>query len=159
MSILIDEKTKVMIQGITGKEGTRALQMMKEYGTKVPCGVTPGKGYSSVEGTPVYNSVKEALEKHPEVNATAIYVPPFACKQAAFEAIDAGIKLINVITEGVSIFDTSQMLEYAKKKGAIIVGPSSIGIISPGKSRIGVIGGLKEVVEKIYKEGEIGVIS
>lgn len=159
MAILIDENTKVMIQGITGKEGTRALQMMKEYGTKVICGVTPGKGGQTVENVPVYNSIKEAIKNHPEVNASAVYVPPFACKQAVYEAIDAGIKLINIITEGVAILDTAQMLEYAKRKNARIVGPSSIGIISPGKSRIGVIGGLPEVVNKIYKPGEIGVIS
>ncbi len=159
MSILIDEKTKVLVQGITGNEGSRAVKLMQEYGTKVLAGVTPGKGGQLVEGVPVYNTVKEALENHPEINASIVYVPPFAAKDAVFEAIANNVKLVNCITEGVPVRDAAEMVSFAKKHDAVLVGPSSIGILSPGKCRLGVIGGLKDMVEEIYKPGEIGVVS
>lgn len=159
MAILIDENTVVLVQGITGKEGQRAAQVMLECGTKIVAGVTPGKGGQIVEGVPVYNTIKEALEKHPTVNCSAVYVPPFAAKDAVFEALDAGIKLINVITEGIAIMDTTKMVEYAKMRNARIIGPSSIGMISPGKCKIGVIGGDKEQTARVYEEGNIGIIS
>lgn len=159
MSILIDEKTRVLVQGITGNEGSRAVRLMQEYGTKVVAGVTPGKKGQVVDETPVYDTVKEALENHPEINASIVYVPPFAAKDACMEAISNGIKLVNCITEGVPVRDTAEMVAHARKNNSVIVGPSSIGMLSPGKCRLGVIGGLKEMVEEIYSEGEIGVIS
>ena len=159
MAILIDEKTRVLVQGITGNEGSRATQLMKEYGTKVLAGVTPGKGGQSVEEIPVYDTVKEAVENHQEINASIVYVPPFATKDAVFEAIANSIPLVNIITEGVPIRDTAEMIEFARLHGARIVGPSSIGILSPEKCRLGVIGGLNEMVRNIYKEGQIGVLS
>ena len=159
MSILIDENTKVLVQGITGGEGSRATQLMKQYGTKVVAGVTPGKGGQTVEGVPVYDTVSEALQKHHEINTSIVYVPPFAAKDAVFEAVGNGIKLVNCITEGIAIRDTAEMIKFAKDNGAILVGPSSIGIISPGKSKLGVIGGEQDQVEKIYSQGSIGVIS
>lgn len=159
MSILIDEKTRVLVQGITGNEGSRATQLMKEYGTQVLAGVTPGKGGQSVEDVPVYDTVKEAMENHHGINASIVYVPPFATKDAVFEAIANGVELLNVITEGVPIRDIIEMIAFAKIHGARIVGPSSIGILSPEKCRLGVIGGLNEMVRKIYKPGEIGILS
>src|SRR3989338_3576660 len=99
MSILIDKNTKVLVQGITGKEGSKSTKEMIEYGTKVVAGVTPGKGGQTVEGVPVYNTVAEAKKAHPEINATVLYVPPAGVKSAAIEAVDAGIPLINIITE------------------------------------------------------------
>jgi len=158
MAILIDEKTRVLVQGITGNEGSRAARLMRAYGTHVMAGVTPGKGGIEVEGIPVYDTVAEALQDYPEINASTVYVPPFAARDAVFEAVAAGIKLINVITEGIPIRDTTEMVAYAKQHGTILVGPSSIGIISPGKARLGVIGG-EELVNDIYKEGSIGIIS
>jgi len=159
MSILIDENTRVLVQGITGKEGSRAAKLMKESGTKVVCGVTPGKGGQEVEGCPVYNSVAEALKKHPEVNASIVYVPPFAAKDAVIESVKNGIKLVNCITENIPVRDTAEMVAYARKHNSRLVGPSSIGIISPGKSRLGVIGGEISMLKEIYKPGEIGIIS
>lgn len=159
MSILIDEKTRVLVQGITGNEGSRAAQLMKEYGTKVLAGVTPGKGGQSVEEIPVYDTVKEAMKNHSGINASIVYVPPFATKDAVFEAVGNGIGLVNIITEGVPIRDTAEMIAFAKAHDARIVGPSSIGILSPEKCRLGVIGGLNEMVREIYKEGPIGILS
>lgn len=159
MAILIDEKTRVLVQGITGNEGSRAAKLMKEYGTKVIAGVTPGKGGQLVEGVPVYDSVREVMDNHPEINASIVYVPPFAAGDAVFEAITNGISLVNCITEGVPVRDAAEMVACARKNNAVLIGPSSVGILSPDKCRLGVIGGLKEMIGEIYKEGEIGVIS
>jgi len=159
MGILVDKNTRVLIQGMTGRSGQVALKTMLEYGTKVVAGVTPGKGGQSVENIPVYNSVHEALKKHPEINCTAVYVPPAAAKEAVIEAVLNGIKLVNVITEGVAIQDTVQMVNYAAANGARIIGPSSIGVLTPKECKIGVLGGVKEATDKIYTPGSIGVIS
>lgn len=159
MAILIDDKTSVIVQGITGNEGVRAVQAMKEYGTRVVAGVTPGKGGQSVEGVPVYDTVKEALDNHPEINTSVIFVPPFAAKDAAFEAIGNGMKLINCITEGIPIRDTAEIVSYSRAHGATFVGPSSVGIVNPGVCRLGAIGGPKELADIVYEKGSVGVIS
>ena len=151
------ENTNVLIQGMTGKEGAKAAKAMLEYGTKVVCGVTPNKGGQEVEGKPIFNSVKEALKKFPAVNATAIYVPPFAAKAAILEAIDGDIPLINIIVERIPIKDMAYCLAAAKEKNVRIIGPSSLGLIVPGIGRIGVVGG--PLVNEIFQPGEIGVIS
>lgn len=157
MAILLNSKPNVLVQGITGKEGARAALAMRNYGTNVACGVTPGKGGFIVNGIPVYNSVSEAIQAHPEIDASIIYVPPSTAKSAMLEAVEAGIPLIVTVTEGVPIKDTARCLTAAKKVGVEILGPSSIGVISPGYGRIGMIGG--EEPEKIYIKGPIGVIS
>lgn len=157
MSILIDKNTRVLVQGITGKEGSKSTKEMLEYGTKVVAGVTPGRGGQIVEGVPVYNTVAEAKKKHSEINASVLYVPPAGLKSAAIEAIDAGIQLINIITEHVPIQDSAYIYAYAKKKGTRIIGPSSVGIISPGKCRLGSIGGIDPSIQ--FVQGSIGVIS
>ena len=159
MGILIDDKTRILVQGVTGKEGQRAAKVMLEYGSKVVAGVTPGKGGWTIEGIPVYNSVKEALATRQEINATLIVVPPTFAKSAALEAIENRIPLINMLTEGLPVRDAAEIIYAAKKNHLKFVGPSSIGILSPGKCRLGVIGGEKEVIDKIYKPGNIGVIS
>lgn len=156
MSILIDTNTRLLIQGMTGKEGMRALEWAQAYGTVVLAGVTPGKGGQEVNGIPVYNSVAEALSAHPEINATAIYAPPRFVKGAALEALQAGIPLLHVIAEEVPTKDTVEMLQAAEQAGARIVGPSSIGIISPGKAKIGSIGGDDN---KQFTAGSIGLVS
>lgn len=158
MAILIDENTKVLIQGITGGEGRKALERMKDYHTRVLCGVTPGKGGQDVDGVPVYNSVKEALAKH-QVNASLIMVPPLAAKGAVIEALDAGIKFILCVTENIPLNDASIMVAKAKEAGAILVGPGSVGVLSPGFGRMGPIGGPNDVLEKVYRKGSVGVIS
>jgi len=155
MAILINEDTKVLVQGITGKEGSRGTKMMLDYGTKVLCGVTPGKGGQEVEGKPVYDTIKQALEKHP-VNTSVLYVPPLLAKDAAIEAIVNGIKLVVIITETIPIHDTAEILEYARRYKARVVGPNIIGIISPGKCKIGSIGGDTNIQ---FVPGNVGIIS
>lgn len=156
MAILIDENSKVLVQGITGKEGSKSTKEMLEYGTKVLCGVTPGKGGQEVEGLPVFDSVKQAVDKFEDLNTTVIYVPPLLAKDCVFEAANCGIKLIVLITETIPIHDVSEMIAYCKLKGSRFVGPSSIGIISSGICKLGSIGGNSNVQ---YEKGPIGIIS
>ncbi|HSR89344.1 MAG TPA: CoA-binding protein [Candidatus Udaeobacter sp.] len=157
MSILIDKNTKVLVQGMTGKEGAKATKAMLDYHTSVVCGVTPNKGGQEVEGKPVFNSIKEAKENFPDINTTAIYVPPFAAKAAILEAIENNISLINIIVERIPIQDTAYCLAAAKEKNIKIIGPSSLGLIVPGVGRIGVVGG--SLVDEIFMPGSVGIIS
>ncbi len=157
MSILVDTSTRLLIQGITGKEGQRAASAACAYHTIVEAGVTPGKGGQNIDGIPVYDSIESAQTHHPDINATAIYVPPFAAADAMKEAIAAGIPLINVMTERIPIQDTAKCLALARGAKVRIVGPASLGIISSGKGRIGVAGGNDP--DAIYIPGNIGVIS
>lgn len=181
MGILLTKETKVLIQGITGKEGQKAVKAMSDYHTQVVCGVTPNKGGQEVEGRPVFNSVKEALSviaseaKQSLVGQTnheiasssstsrndnwvsAIYVPPFAAKAAILEAIDNNIPLVNIIVERIPVRDTAYCLAAAKEKNIRIIGPSSLGFIVPGIGRIGVVGG--PLVNEIFQAGSVGVIS
>lgn len=173
MAILITEKTKVLIQGITGKEGSKVALQMQNYGTKVLAGVTPGKGGLEVHGIPVYNSIVEALENHPGINTSFIAVPNFACFGAMEEAIKNKIPLINVLTEHIPIQDTAKAIALARNAsdgGRVslrtpdssevkirIVGPSSIGIISPGIGKVGSIGG--DDPRGVFRKGSVGVIS
>lgn len=175
MSILVTENTKVLVQGITGKEGAKVTLQMKNYGTKVLAGVTPGKGGQEIHGVPVYNSVKEAMGNHIGINTSFVSVPGFAVLGAVTEAIDAGIELINILTEHVPIQDSAKMIALAhntsdggrvkrsetpdsSEVGRIrIVGPSSIGIISPGVGKVGSIGG--EDPRSVFRKGNVGVIS
>ncbi len=159
MAILIDENTEVVVQGATGKEGSRAVRLMKEYGTKVVAGVTPGKGGQEVEGIPVYNHVQDALKDFPNVQATLVVVPPKFAKFAIKEAIENNIRFINILTEGIPIKDSAELIGLAKSKDIILSGPSSVGIISPGKARVSVIGGENDQVNEIYTPGPIGIIS
>lgn len=159
MSILINKNTKVLVQGITGKEGQKASASMREYGTQVVAGVRPGKGGEAVEGVPVFNSVAEAISICPDINTTTVYVPPFAAKAAIMEAIDNNIPVINTIVERIPIQDTAYCLAAAKEKNIMIIGPSSLGYISPGEGRIGVVGGPLELANQVFKPGSIGVIS
>lgn len=159
MAILINENTKVLVQGITGKEGQKATQAMLDYGTNIIGGVRPGKAGEKVHERPVFDSVLDALEHDSDISVTAIYVPPFAAKAAMMEAIDAGIPLINVIVERVPIQDTAYCLAAAKEKGIRILGPSSLGYIAPGIGRVGVVGGHLEQANEIFEPGSIGIIS
>jgi len=152
MSILIDEKTRVVVQGITGGEGTFHTQKMQEYGTKVAAGVTPGKGGQTHLGVPVFNTVEEAVRQE-GANAAAIFVPPFFAADAIMEAADAGVALIVCITEGIPTFDMIKAKAYLKDKRCRLIGPNTPGIISPGKCKIGIMPG------HIHKPGKIGIIS
>ena len=157
MSILVNEKTKVLVQGITGKEGSKVALQMQNYGTKVLAGVTPGKGGLEVHGIPVYNTISEALENHPGINTSFIAVPNFACFGAMEEAIKNKISLINVLTEHIPIQDTAKAIVLAHESGVRIVGPSSIGIISPGIGKVGSIGG--DDPRGVFRKGSVGVMS
>lgn len=157
MSILVDKATRVVVQGITGREGSFVTNEMLRYGTKVMAGVTPGKGGEEIHGVPVYDTLKQALNAHPEINTSLIYVPPLSAKEAAIEAISNGIKLINIITERVPIHDTADLYSYAVSRGARVIGPTSVGILSPGKCKLGPIGGTDPDFQ--FKPGRIGIIS
>jgi succinyl-CoA synthetase alpha subunit len=152
MSILIDENTRVVVQGITGGEGTFHTQRMQEYGTKVVAGVTPGKGGQTHLGVPVFNTVAGAVEKE-GANASAIFVPAFFAADAIMEAADAGVKLVVCITEGIPTFDMIKAKQFLLKKDSYLIGPNTPGIISPGKSKIGIMPG------HIHTPGSIGIIS
>ncbi|HYE59665.1 MAG TPA: succinate--CoA ligase subunit alpha [Candidatus Kapabacteria bacterium] len=159
MSILITKETKVLVQGITGKEGQKAAAAMLEYGTNVVGGVRPGKGGEVVEGRPVFNTIAEALEQFPDITTTTIYVPPFAAKEAILDAIAHDIPQINTIVERIPIKDTAYCLAAAKEKNIRIIGPSSLGYINPSVGRIGVVGGPKQLADQIFAPGHIGIIS
>jgi len=155
VSILLDEQTRVVVQGITGKTGRKAAAEMLAAGTVISCGVTPGKGGQEAEGVPVFDSVAEAKASDPALNTSVILVPPLLVLDAALEAMDAGLELVVVITENVPIQDAARIVAYAGRKGCRVIGPSSVGLISPGKGKLGVIGSAQD----IYAPGTIGVIS
>jgi len=152
MSILIDEKTRVIVQGITGKEGMFHTKQMIEYGTKVVGGVTPGRGGQFVEGVPVFNTVEEAV-KNTAPDVTVIFVPPQFASDAMMEAADSGLSLIVCLTEGIPTMDMIFVKKYLKERGSKLIGPNTPGIISPGKCKIGVMAGY------IHKPGSIGIMS
>lgn len=141
MAILVNEHTRLLIQGITGKEGQRSSQWAQAYGTAVVAGVTPGKGGQESDGVPVYDTVADAVAAHPEINVSSIYAPPKFVKNAALEAIAAGIPLVHIIGEEVPVRDTVEILLAAEAARVRVLGPSSIGMISPGKAKIGSVGG------------------
>lgn len=159
VAILLDENTRVLIQGITGREGTARTRFMKAYGTKVVAGVTPGKGGQSLGDTPVYDSVCEAIEAQGKFDATVTFVSAPQVKAAVVEALEAGIKLIIMPVERVPLHDTLELVARAKKVRARILGPGSFGIISPGKSVAGWIGGNEEFAREMFPPGNVGVIS
>jgi len=159
MAILINKDTKVLIQGITGKEGGKAAREMTKYGTLVYAGVSPGKGGEKTpEGIPVFNSVKEALQKFPEINASLIVVPPAFAASAVIESIENSIPLVDILTEKIPVFDVAKFIALARKRGVKIVGPSSVGILVPGVIKIGSIGS-SLIATKIFEPGSIGVVS
>jgi succinyl-CoA synthetase alpha subunit len=152
LSVLVDKSTRLIVQGITGKEGTFHTKQMVEYGTNVVGGVTPGKGGTTHEGIPVFNTVADAV-KEAGANATVIYVPPSFAADAVMEAADAGIAVIVCITEGIPTLDMVKVKEYLSDKPTRLIGPNCPGIISPGKCKIGIMPG------HIHREGNVGVVS
>ncbi|HXV28550.1 MAG TPA: CoA-binding protein, partial [bacterium] len=152
MSILVDKNTKVLVQGITGAHGSFHTKKMLEYGTQVAGGVTPGKGGETVEGVPVFNSVKEAV-KQTQASASVIYVPAKFAINAIKEAGEAGIKLIVCITEGIPALDMAKLTGWIDENKIVLIGPNCPGIITPGECKIGIMPGY------IHKRGPIGVVS
>jgi len=152
MSILVDDDTRVVVQGFTGSEGTFHAEQMLDYGTNVVAGVTPGKGGQTHLGRPVYNTVAEAVE-HEDANTSIIFVPPPFAADAIQEAADAGIEVIACITEGIPVADMKPTYHYVKKKGAHLIGPNCPGAITPGEAKVGIMPAM------IFEPGSIGIIS
>jgi len=153
MGILVDENTRVIVQGITGKEGSFHTKLMLQYGTKIVAGVTPGKGGSTVEGVPVYDTMAEAVKEHPEANTSIIFVPAKFASDAVYEAVDSGMKVIVAITEHIPVHDAMEFVNYAKRKGSVIIGPNCPGIITPGKTKVGIMPG------HVFTPGPVGIMS
>jgi len=152
MAILIDKNTRVLIQGITGNVGNYQTKVMKDYGTQIVAGITPGKGGTTTHGIPVYNFVADAVADH-QIDAAFGFVPGRYTKDAAFEVLEAGIPFLVITTESVPSRDMIQIIHYAAQKGARVIGPDTAGVISPGKCKLGVH------PNRMFMEGNVGVIS
>jgi succinyl-CoA synthetase alpha subunit len=152
LSVLVDKNTRLLVQGLTGKEGTFHALQMRDYGTKIAGGVTPGKGGTTHEGIPVFNTVEEAL-RETGANATVIYVPPPFAADAIMEAAQARVPLIVCITEGIPALDMIKAFHFVKTHGVRLIGPNCPGVISPGKCKVGIM------PAQIHREGRVGVIS
>ena len=152
MSVLIDRDTRLLVQGITGKEGQFHTRGAIDYGTNVVAGVTPGKGGTTTEGVPVFNTVAQAVSES-GANASVIFVPPPFAADAILEAVDAGIALVVCITEGIPTLDMVEVMRVVPGSGSRLIGPNCPGIISPGKAKIGIMPG------PIHKEGRVGCVS
>jgi len=152
MAILVNEDTRLLVQGITGREGTFHTQQAVAYGTKVVAGVTPGKGGSSVDGIPVFNTVREARDRT-GANVSVIFVPPAFAADAIMEAADAGMPLVVAITEGIPTLDVIRVMQFLAHTRTRLIGPNCPGIISPGKCKVGIMPGA------IHRPGHVGVVS
>ncbi len=154
MAILVGEDTCAIVQGITGRYGSLHTKLMLDYGTCIVAGVTPGKGGMEVHGVPVYDTVEEAVKNHPKANASIVFVPAPHALDAVYEAVDAGISLIVVVTEGIPVKDEILMVEYARKRGATIVGPNTPGLIAPRlRCKLGVM------PSSVFRPGSVGIVS
>lgn len=152
MSIFVGNETRLLVQGITGREGTFHTQQMKRYGTNIVAGVTPGKGGQQVEGVPVFDTVKAAVAET-DANTSIIFVPPAFAADAIMEAVDAGIELVVCITEGIPIHDMIDAAHYAKRAGTTLIGPNCPGLITPEQALVGILPG------QIFKPGPVGLVS
>lgn len=152
MSILVNANTRLIVQGITGREGRFHTRKMLDYGTRIVAGVTPGKGGERVEGVPVYNTVKEAV-RDTGADTTIIFVPAKFAPDAIYEATDAGIKLIVCITEGIPVLEMVKVCYYVELKGSRLIGPNCAGVISPEEAKVGIM------PASIYKKGSLGIVS
>ncbi len=152
MSVLVNKDSKIIVQGFTGSEGTFHAQQMIDYGTNIVGGVTPGKGGQEHLGKPVFNTVKEAVEKT-GADTSIIFVPPAFAADAIKEAAEAGIKTIIAITEGIPVADMVKVMDYIKDKGVRLVGPNCPGVITPGEAKVGIMPGF------VFKKGKIGLVS
>ncbi len=152
MGILIDKHTRLLVQGITGREGSVQAKQMKDFGTNIVAGVTPGKGGSEVQGIPVFDSVKEAVDET-DPNASIIFVPPAFAADAIFEAADGGIELIVCITEGIPVHDMMRVCAYLENSSSRLLGPNCPGVTTPGESKVGIM------PNNIHRAGNIGLVS
>ena len=159
MSILISKDTRFIIQGITGREAVNLTRENLDYGSQIVGGVTPGRAGRDVYGVPVYDCVRDVIEAHGQVEGSVVSVPPRFTKDAVFEALENGIKLIVVVTENIPRREVAQMVELAGLRGARIIGPNCLGMISPGEAKMGGVGGPAANTEQAYTKGHIGVMS
>ncbi len=161
MAILIDENTSCVVQGITGRVGLAATRIMVKYGTRVVAGVAPGRGGLKADGIPVYNTVEEARENHPEILASTVIVPALLAKEAALEAMDAGVRLVVLNPERVPHQDMLEIIEYSRRRKAMVIGPNSPGMVTPHKAMLGIyaVGAGVEWLYETFKPGPVGVIS
>ena len=163
MSIIIDQSKRVLVQGITGREGRARTKLMREFGTNVVAGCTPGKGGQDVQGAPVFDSVAEAIAEVGAVDISVIFVPAKLVKDATIEAIEAGITLLVLVPDRVPLWDTMQIAAVAKDHGACFVGPNTLGVLSPGKAVVGMIGGRADAARQWFNEPKpgrtVGVVS
>lgn len=153
MAILVDGETRLLVQGITGSEGSFHTKRMLAYGTRVVAGVTPGKGGQEVAGVPVYDSVDEAIRDHPEINASIVFVPARFAPDAILEAADARIPLIVTITEGIPVHQMLRVCHLVELYGVRLIGPNCPGVISPGKAKVGIMPG------EVFAPGPVGIVS
>ena len=159
MAILVNESTRVLVQGITGREGRARARLMREYGTKVVAGCTPGRGGETIDGVPVFDTVMEAVEKHGGIDASVIFVPAPLVKDAALESIAAGIPLTVLVGDRVPVWDVLEIARAAERKHVSFLGPNTLGCLSVGKGVLGMIGGRAESARAWFKPGPVGVAS
>src|SRR5213594_1451038 len=162
MAILIDEKKRVLVQGVTGRQGQARTRLMREYGTNVVAGVTPSKGGQTVLGVPVFNTPQDAVNSLGKIDISVLFVPAAGVKDAAISAIDAGIKLTVLVPDRVPVWDAMEIAAAAKTNGAMFLGPNTLGALTPGKGVVGMIGGRAESARQWFKPGipkGVGVIS
>ncbi len=153
MGVLVGRHTRLLVQGITGRQGRFHTERMIAYGTRVVAGVVPGKGGMEVHGVPVYDTVAEAIEEHPDINASIVFVPAPYASDAVFEALEAGISLIVVITEHIPVHHTARFVRYARLLGKTIIGPNTPGVITPGEAKVGIM------PEQYFVPGRVGIVS
>ena len=159
MSILITSETRFIVQGITGREAVNLTRENLDYGAKIVGGVTPGRAGRDVYGVPVFDCVRDVVQKHGPVQGSIVSVPPRFTRDAVFEAIENGIKLIVIVTENIPRRQVAQMVELATMRGVRIIGPNCLGIISPGEAKMGGIGGPAANTRQAYRKGNIGIMS
>ncbi|HEB61046.1 MAG TPA: succinate--CoA ligase subunit alpha [Phycisphaeraceae bacterium] len=159
MAIIIDETKTVMVQGITGREGQARTRLMKDFGTNVVAGCTPGKGGQVVHDVPVYNTVKEAVETHGGIDISVVFVPARLVKAAAIEAIEAGVRMLVLVPDRVPVWDAMEIWAAAESNGAHFVGPNTLGVLSPGRGVLGMIGGKASSAREWFQQGNVGIIS
>jgi succinyl-CoA synthetase alpha subunit len=159
MSILIDDSKSVLVQGITGREGQARTRLMTRYGTNVVAGVTPGKGGMKVDGIPVYDTVEEAVENSGQIDISVLFIPAPFVRDAGLEAIAAGVKLLVIVPDRVPIYDVLAIAQAAKEREASFIGPNTLGVLSPGKAVVGMIGGRAESAQDWFKPGPVGICS
>lgn len=159
MAILVDETSRVLVQGITGREGGLRTRLMLDYGTQIVAGVTPGRGGEEVLGVPVYDTIKHAREEQGPFDISVVFVPAPLAQDAALEAMEAGIKLVVLIPDRVPLYDILELAEISAANDTQFIGPNTVGLVSPGRALLGMMGGRLKTAHEYYRQGSIGIMS